>query len=99
MADVGAASADLSACLPPGTTYVLIDQGNLGGEQLSEGRTGAPSGAREGAGCGPPVDDSSAIQDLEWHRRHGTQHVVFWRDAFWWLDYYPDLACYLRESG
>ncbi len=98
MSDLVAARADLLALLPPGTRYILVDQCQWGGEQVAEGRSAVPFATQDGVYRGPPTDDCSAIREVERLRRRGASCIVFWRDAFWWLDHYRGLARYLHTS-
>jgi len=89
----------LLALLPPGTRFILVDQGQWGGEQLVEGRSALRFAALDGVYGGPPDDDRSAVREVKRLRRHGASCIVFWRDAFWWLEHYPGLARYLDTAA
>jgi O-methyltransferase len=43
--------------------------------------------------------DDAAIAELNGFRRDGATFVAFAWPAFWWLDYYRELAAYLRANG
>ena len=91
-------TSGLDRIVPPGTRFILIDQGEWGTEQLVEGRTAPPFGGPDGSYGGPPEDDDSAVQVVKRLRRQGASYIVFWRDAFWWLDQYPAGALPRRHS-
>jgi glycosyltransferase involved in cell wall biosynthesis len=99
MSDLAAARADLIALLPPGSRFLLVDQARWGNEQLVEDRTALPYGTQDGSYSGPPEDDRAAVREVKRIRRQGASWIVFWRDAFWWLEQYPGLAHYLDAAA
>jgi len=46
-----------------------------------------------------PQSDDLAIAELNGFRHDGATFVAFAWPAFWWLDYYRELAAYLRANG
>ncbi|MEE8507787.1 MAG: methyltransferase domain-containing protein [Myxococcota bacterium] len=88
--------ADVSDLVPPGESFVLVDQAQLDWPQ-SSGRRAIPFLERRGEYWGPPPDDATAIRELERLRESGARFVVFCAPAFWWLDHYAELHCHLRS--
>jgi hypothetical protein len=88
---------EISSLIPPGETFLLVDDDQVGGELFS-GRTAWPFLERDGKYWGPPSDDASAICELERLRQLGASFTVFAWPAFWWLDYYAGFHSYLREK-
>jgi 4-amino-4-deoxy-L-arabinose transferase-like glycosyltransferase len=54
---------------------------------------------KDGIYQGTTSDSHEAIVDLEELRRRGATHVVFTRNTFWWLNYYPEFAQHLSENA
>lgn len=88
---------DLTALIPPGDTFILVDQGWFGSE-VAAGRRTIPFLERDGHYWGPPADDITAIQELERLRQSGARFIVFGWPAFWWLDHYSELHRHLCLS-
>lgn len=93
-----AAKQDLGALLPPGTSYILVNQDEWGEGEPVAGRHAIPFVERNGEYFGPPADDAGAIAELERQRGAGASHVAFWWTAFWWLEDYPGFRRWLREG-
>ena len=89
---------ELTAAIPPGLTYALIDEGALTG-QLPSDRRVLPFPERDGQFWGPPSDDLSAIEELKRQRLDGTDFLVFAWPAFWWLDHYSNFNRRLRDDA
>lgn len=85
---------DLGRVIPPGETFILIDEAQLGNDPLEE-RYAVPFLERNGQYWGPPADDTVAIAELERLRKGGASFVAFAWMAFWWLDYYRGLHHHL----
>ena len=92
---------DIAAVMPRDVSFLLVDQESiretLSRETLSSGRTPVPFPEQAGQYWGPPVDDETAIQELERERRTGAQFIVFVGSCYWWLEYYSGFAAYLRS--
>ena len=86
---------EIMALIPPGSTVMLIDDGQWGIRELVAARGRVPCPADYGDGGGPPGDDDVAILECERVRRAGAQFLVVARPAFWWLDYYSEWQRYL----
>jgi hypothetical protein len=91
------ATRDTADVIPPGETFLLVDQGNFGAA-FSVGRHSLPFPEREGTYDGLPANDESAIQELERLRRIGAGFMVFTWPAFWWLDFYSGFDQHLRRN-
>lgn len=88
----------LSALLPPGCRYSLVDEDQWGSLQILPNRTRVPFVENDGQYWGPPADDETATRELARMRTAGLQFLVFGPPAFWWLDFYADFARHLRET-
>lgn len=47
---------------------------------------------------GPPPDDKTAIEAVEYLRRKGAEFMVIAWPAFWWLEYYKEFTQYLHVN-
>jgi Dolichyl-phosphate-mannose-protein mannosyltransferase len=54
---------------------------------------------KDGIYAGNPSDGQEATANLDELRRRGATHVVFTKNTFWWLDYYPEFAQHLAENA
>jgi SAM-dependent methyltransferase len=84
------AAADVAAAVPSSERMIVVDQ-DLCGPLLAAERASVPFLERDGVYWGPPVDDDTALRELERLRHAGYTFVVVAWTAFWWLDYYPAL--------
>jgi glycosyltransferase involved in cell wall biosynthesis len=91
------AKADIAAVVPPGTSYILVNDDEWADPQPVDGRHALPFLERNGAYWGPPADDAGAIDELERLRREGARFIVFWWTCFWWLDNYVRLSEHLHS--
>src|SRR5262249_29624360 len=89
------ATQEIAAVVPPGNTFVLVDQDQWGMGEASS--PPIPFLERDGKYWGSPPDDETAIRELERLRKSGASFVVFGWPAFWWLDHYQGLNDYLRS--
>jgi len=78
---------EIAALIPPGDSFILVDEQQWGGE-VATGRRTIPFTERDGQYWGPPADDSTAIREFERLRHLGVNFMVIGWTAFWWLDYY-----------
>ena len=90
------ATNEIMSVIPEGQTFVLVDDDELGTEQVIAGRTRIPFLEWKGQYWGPPADDDIAIRELERMRQAGASFIVFAWPAFWWLEYYRGLSQHLR---
>lgn len=95
MKRVHMAIAEFVALIPPGDSFILVDEDQWGVDQVVAGRRRIPFLERDGVYWGPPPDDAIAIRELERLRRIGANFMVFGWPAFWWLVYYSELHHYL----
>ena len=91
------ATQEIATLIPSGYTFILVDQDQWGGEVVV-GRHAIPFLERDGQYWGPPLDDDTAIKELERLRQSGASFIVFGWPAFWWLDHYAELHRYLRSE-
>jgi hypothetical protein len=91
------AKTDIAAVVPPGASYILVNDDEWGDPQPVEGRHAIPFLEREGVYWGPPADDAGAIDELERLRREGARFIIFWWTCFWWLDNYARFSGYLHS--
>lgn len=95
------ASEELKSLIPAGDTFILVDENNWGdgwgSSEVIADRHSVPFLEREGQYWGPPSDDVTAIAEFERLRQAGSNFIVFAWPAFWWLEYYSDLARHLRS--
>ena len=88
---------ELEVLIPPGETFVLVDQATLGAG-VSRKLRPVPFPEHNGQYWGLPANDEVAIQELQRLRGTGASFVVFLWPAFWWLDYYTGLHQHLRSK-
>ena len=93
-----AARQDLTALIPAGGKFVLVNQNEWGEGEPVPGLHALPFVERDGEYFGPPADDGEAIAELERLRNTGASHVAFWWTAFWWLENYAGFQKWLREN-
>ncbi len=86
----------IAGVIPPGDTFILVDE-NIRMCELVAGRRAFPFLERDGVYWGNPLDDETAIQELERMRQNGASFMVFGWPAFWWFDYYSQFYKYLRS--
>ncbi|MBM4464923.1 MAG: glycosyltransferase [Chloroflexi bacterium] len=89
---------EISAFVPPGDAFILVDGDLWGAPEVLAGRRRIPFLERDGQYWGPPADDDTAICELERLRRSGASFIVFAWPAFWWLDHYAGLHRHLRSA-
>ncbi len=92
------ATAEIARLVPPGSSFILVDDEQWGGLQSVPQRRAIPFLERHGEYWGPPADDATAIRELERLRQAGASHIVFAEPSFWWLDHYAGLCSHLRRS-
>jgi glycosyltransferase involved in cell wall biosynthesis len=91
------ATEEVEALLPPGASFILVDENQWGGKDFLPGRRIVPFTERAGEYGGPPKDDAAAIAELERLRRQGASFIVFTAAASWWLDYYAGFVEHLSR--
>jgi hypothetical protein len=93
-----AALSEIRAIIPPGATYILVDELQTRLAAGAEHRA-LPFLERNGEYWGLPADSQEAIREIERMRRSGCTHIVFAWPALWWLDYYGAMTEYLRARS
>jgi exopolysaccharide biosynthesis predicted pyruvyltransferase EpsI len=88
---------EIARIVPTGSTFVLVDQNELGQLSLAD-RRALPFLERQGQYWGPPRDDATGICEVERLRESGADWLVFAWPAFWWLKHYATLRRYLESS-
>ena len=84
--------------VPPGASFILVDDGQLEAQALVAPRRCIPFLEKDGSYWGKPPDSRTAICELERLRATGASFIVFAWPAFWWLDYYSGLRRRLHEK-
>jgi glycosyltransferase involved in cell wall biosynthesis/SAM-dependent methyltransferase len=92
------AREEIEALIPPGETFILVDDDQWGGGEVGGSRHPLPFLERDGQYWGAPPDDDTAIRELERLRRSGASFLAFAWPAFWWLDYYAELNQHLHAT-
>lgn len=83
--------------VPADARFILVDQDYWAG--IWPGRQQPMHFVeRAGESWGPPVDDATAVFELEQRRLEGSGHLVIVWPAFWWCDYYAGLISYVRAQ-
>jgi FkbM family methyltransferase len=88
---------EISAVVPPGANFLLIDDCTLGIDQLDD-RRAIPFLETNGEYGGPPGDGDQAVAELDRQTARGVRHVALAWPSFWWLEEYPKLADRLRSQ-
>jgi hypothetical protein len=91
------ATEELQMLLPPEVPFILVDDNQWGGRDFLPGYHILPFTESGGEYAGPPKDGAAGIEELERLYRQGAGTIVFTAAAFWWLDYYIELAEYLNS--
>ena len=98
MSDILEVPQDIAALIPPGESFILVDEDSWVTDDELGGRRRIPFLERHGQYWGPPPEDSTAINELERMRTSGAGFLVFAWPAFWWLDYYSGFHRHLRSE-
>mgnify|MGYP001231146318 CR=1 FL=1 len=89
--------SEVASVVPAGSSFLLIDDGALGIEEL-DGRRAIPVLERDGEYYGAPEGGGQALAELERQVTAGVRHVAIAWPSFWWLQEYPELADQLSSS-
>lgn len=93
-----AAAGDVERVIPPGATFILVDEQGFGAD-FGLPRRRLPFLERDGVYWGAPEDDATALRELERMRREAAPgFIAFGWPSFWWLEHYPRFAAHLREA-
>ena len=90
------AELEIKTVIPQGSTSILVDENHWGDARQGLNFRTLPFLERAGQYWGLPVDDQSAILEIDRMRRGGAQYIIFPWHSFWWLDYYRKFSEYLR---
>jgi hypothetical protein len=84
--------------VPAGATVLVVSNGDdeLVQFEAAEGWHFPRDAAGTYLGYHPP-DGAAAVRHLERLRTQGAQYLLFPKSAFWWLDYYRELAQHIDE--
>jgi len=85
----------VSAWVPPGYSFILVDDDHWSGIAFPDRRV-IPFVEKDGHYWGPPQDDETGIRELERLRQDGATAIVFAQPAVWWLDHYAGLHRHLQ---
>jgi hypothetical protein len=83
---------------PPGAMLILANDTWFGGSDSIPGRRAHPFPEEGGMYAGPPLDDESAIMELERLRASGASYIAFAWMTFWWLEHYRGFSDFLCAS-
>ncbi len=89
---------EIALFIPEQQSFILVDDNQLGTDNIVAGRKRYPFLEKEGMYNGPPPDDLTAINELERLGKQRAGFIVFAWTAFWWLDYYKEFQNYLRSK-
>lgn len=89
---------DLADFVPAGDACVFVDGGELDA-QATAGRETHPFIEREQQDWGAPLDDESALEELDRWLQRDIRYLVFAWPAFWWLDHYEELNHRLQRQA
>jgi ubiquinone/menaquinone biosynthesis C-methylase UbiE len=93
IAEIGVSDL-IASLIPPDAVSIVVDEGAWEAEDIA-GRRALPFLERDGKYWGKPLDDDTAIRELERLREAGAAFLVFLSPAMWWLDYYTGFSRYL----
>jgi hypothetical protein len=89
---------ELRTLVPADEPFILVDQAQWLGTEVVEGLHPLPLLERDGQYWGEPVDDDTAIRELERLRQSGASRIAFGWHTFWWFEYYSKFHYYLRSQ-
>jgi hypothetical protein len=87
---------ELMRVIPPGGTFILVNDDQWGEAQVLPDRRVIPFLERDGQYWGPPADDETAIRELGRLLQEGANHIVFAWSSFWWLEHYAGFRRHLQ---
>jgi glycosyltransferase involved in cell wall biosynthesis len=94
---VDRALRDLEQVIPPGASYILVDDDFWGTGEVLPGRLRRYLLERKGKYWGPPGDDKTAIAALEEMIGEGASFLAVVWSSYWWFGTYPAFSKYLRD--
>lgn len=88
----------LKDLISSGSKFVLVDENFWWGKEILPDCSRIDFlGDSEYSGV-PPLDDKTAIRELEQRRQSGVRYIIFTWSAFWWLEYYKEFHSHLRSN-
>lgn len=88
---------EVRSAVPAGAPFLLIDDDELGIDQL-DGRRAIPFLERDGEYYGAPDDGRQAVCELRRQATAGIGHLAIAWPSFWWLEEYPELTAELERG-
>ena len=88
----------IAKLIPPGNSFILVDNEQLGIDNVVGDRRRIPFLEKDGMYWGPPPDDVTAVKEFERLWQLGATYMALAWPAFWWLDQYPKLRRYLTTK-
>jgi hypothetical protein len=90
------AMSDIESVVPPGTAFILVDDGELPSDGFSDRRVLRFRGRGAGSPAGSD-DDRTSVEELHRLRRQGAGHIVFAGTAHLLFERSAGLGRYLRS--
>jgi SAM-dependent methyltransferase len=85
---------DLAAAVPAGAKFIFVDDEQMRDSICPEA---LPFPEKAGQFMGPPLDDVTALRELDRLRRSGASFIAIAQPAFWWLNHYAEFHQRLRS--
>jgi len=92
------AKEDIENIVPEGESYLLVNGDEWGKGEPVKKRKAIPFTELDGIYTGLPLDDDSAITELERLRDIGVTYLFFWWTSFWWFDHYKKFISYVENN-
>lgn len=92
------AKENIENLVPAGESYVLVNGDEWGNGEPVKLRTAIPFPEQGGNYSGLPLDDESAIMELEKLRKKGASFLFFWWTSYWWFDHYKKFINYVENN-
>jgi hypothetical protein len=77
--------------------FILVDRDTIRWT-LGAGRAAVPFLERDGQYWGTPLDDETAIREMERLREDGAKFMVLWWSEYWWLEHYAKFGQHVRSN-
>lgn len=88
---------DLLHAIPVHSEIVMVGESTIPKKALSEFDVHSFL-ERDGQYWGNPVDDATAVSELERMRSEGARYLVFAQSESWWLEHYSQFGRHLRTN-
>lgn len=96
---VKAAMDQVLHIIPEGSAFILMDDNHWVTDSDFYGRKRIPFLSMNGEFAGAPVDDESAIAEIEKEKNKGAGFVVVPWSCFWYMDHYRKMKAYLETNA